>query len=123
MLEQALQSGSSIKVDQGVSQSHSHLVCRFSIKHYYDICSVLLTVSIIILTLIIFCLRKVIQLTILVFVYGATSAFINVQVFFYVQIIEDLNTDPEVNSDNFMTLLVESLSLLGKIPEAVEVGI
>ena len=64
-----------------------------------------------------------IQLTILVFVYCATSAFINVQFFFYVQIIEDLNTDPEVNSDNFMTLLVESLSLLGKIPEAVEVGI
>ena len=27
-----------------------------------------------------------------------------------------------MNSDNFMTLLVESLSLLGKIPEAVEVN-
>ncbi|XP_032229704.1 exocyst complex component 4 isoform X2 [Nematostella vectensis] len=36
------------------------------------------------------------------------------------ELIEDLQTDPEEDSDNFMMLLVESLSLLGKIPEAIE---
>ena len=37
------------------------------------------------------------------------------------QITEDLNTDPELDSDHFMNVLIESLSLLGKIPEALEV--
>lgn len=37
------------------------------------------------------------------------------------QITEDLNTDPESDSDHFMNVLIESLSLLGKIPEALEV--
>ncbi|KAK3729276.1 hypothetical protein QZH41_008516, partial [Actinostola sp. cb2023] len=36
------------------------------------------------------------------------------------QLVEDLNVDPEEDSDHFMTLLIESLALLGKIPEAIE---
>ncbi|XP_078358131.1 exocyst complex component 4-like isoform X2 [Oculina patagonica] len=36
------------------------------------------------------------------------------------EITEDLNTDPESDSDHFMNVLIESLSLLGKIPEALE---
>ena len=35
--------------------------------------------------------------------------------------MEDLSTDPEADSDHFMVLIIESLSLLGKIPEALEV--
>ena len=44
--------------------------------------------------------------------------------FFFIalyQITEDLNVDPEADSDHFMILIIESLSLLGKIPEALEV--
>ena len=37
------------------------------------------------------------------------------------QITEDLNADPEADSDHFMIVIIESLSLLGKIPEALEV--
>ena len=37
------------------------------------------------------------------------------------KVTEDLNTDPEADSDHFMILIIESLSLLGKIPEAIEV--
>ncbi|XP_020899282.1 exocyst complex component 4 isoform X1 [Exaiptasia diaphana] len=36
------------------------------------------------------------------------------------QHVEDLNVDPEEDSDCFMTLLVESLALLGRIPEAID---
>ncbi|CAH3196835.1 unnamed protein product, partial [Porites evermanni] len=36
------------------------------------------------------------------------------------KVTEDLNTDPEADSDHFMILIIESLSLLGKIPEAIE---
>ncbi|XP_031568752.1 exocyst complex component 4-like isoform X2 [Actinia tenebrosa] len=36
------------------------------------------------------------------------------------ELVEDLNVDPEKDSDHFMTLLIESLALLGKIPEAIE---
>lgn len=35
-------------------------------------------------------------------------------------IVEDLQTNPESDSNHFMTILVECLSLLGKIPEATE---
>lgn len=36
------------------------------------------------------------------------------------EVTEDLNTDPEADSNHFMVVLIESLSLLGKIPEALE---
>ncbi|XP_068708589.1 exocyst complex component 4-like isoform X2 [Montipora capricornis] len=39
---------------------------------------------------------------------------------FSTEITEDLNVDPEADSDHFMILIIESLSLLGKIPEALE---
>ncbi|XP_022086586.1 exocyst complex component 4-like isoform X2 [Acanthaster planci] len=35
-------------------------------------------------------------------------------------VVEDLNEDPEANSEHYMAVLVESLSLLKRIPEAVE---
>lgn len=50
--------------------------------------------------------------------------FVEAYTFFFLllfQITEDLNTDPESDSDHFMNVLIESLSLLGKIPEALEV--
>ena len=37
------------------------------------------------------------------------------------KVTEDLNTDPEADSNHFMIVIIESLSLLGKIPEALEV--
>ena len=37
------------------------------------------------------------------------------------KVTEDLNADPEADSDHFMIVIIESLSLLGKIPEAIEV--
>ncbi|CAH3034604.1 unnamed protein product [Porites lobata] len=36
------------------------------------------------------------------------------------EVTEDLNADPEADSDHFMIVIMESLSLLGKIPEAIE---
>jgi hypothetical protein len=45
----------------------------------------------------------------------------NVPYIDFFQLVEDLNVDPEEDSDHFMTLLIESLALLGKIPEAIEV--
>ncbi|RMX41243.1 hypothetical protein pdam_00012384 [Pocillopora damicornis] len=36
------------------------------------------------------------------------------------EVTEDLNTDPEADSNHFMIVIIESLSLLGKIPEALE---
>ena len=39
------------------------------------------------------------------------------------EVKEDLNIDPEENLDHFIAILVESLFLLQKLPEAVEVSI
>ncbi|XP_067035865.1 exocyst complex component 4-like isoform X2 [Acropora muricata] len=39
---------------------------------------------------------------------------------FSTEITEDLSADPEADSDHFMIVIIESLSLLGKIPEALE---
>lgn len=42
-------------------------------------------------------------------------------IFVLFKVTEDLNADPEADSDHFMIVIIESLSLLGKIPEAIEV--
>ena len=37
-------------------------------------------------------------------------------------VVESLNDEPEDNPEHYMAILVESLSLLKRIPEAVEVS-
>lgn len=37
------------------------------------------------------------------------------------EVTEDLNADPEENSSHYMAILIEALSMLGKVQEALDV--
>ena len=37
------------------------------------------------------------------------------------EVVEDLNGDPEENSSHYMSILIEALSILGKVEETLDV--